>query len=69
MWIAAPLTTIIVINQRKSNTRSHPNPSYARKFMTHRIAVSVEKSTVVSNDSKHRRRTAHQASAGLFPAI
>jgi hypothetical protein len=38
MWIAAPLTTIIVINQWKSNTRSDPNPSYAREFMTHTIA-------------------------------
>lgn len=43
MWIAAPLTKIIVINQRKSNTRSDPNPSYAREFMTHTIAVSEEK--------------------------
>jgi hypothetical protein len=43
MWIAAPLTKIIVISQRKSITRNHPNPSYPRKFMTHRIAVSVEK--------------------------
>jgi hypothetical protein len=42
MWIAAPLTKIIVTNRRKSNTCSDPNPSYAHEFMTHTIAVSEE---------------------------
>jgi hypothetical protein len=38
MWIAAPLATIIVINQWKSNTRIDPKPSHPREFMTHTIA-------------------------------
>jgi hypothetical protein len=39
------LTTIIVINQWKSNTRSDPNPSYTRELMTHTIAVSEGRSS------------------------
>src|SRR5215831_13880240 len=38
MWIAAPLTKIIVTNRRKSNTRIDPKPSYVREFVTHMIA-------------------------------
>jgi hypothetical protein len=43
MWIAAPLTKIIVINQRKSNTSSDPKSSYAREFMARTIAITEEK--------------------------
>jgi hypothetical protein len=51
MWIAAPLTRIIVINRRKSNTRSDLNPSHVREFMTHTIAVSEEKGSAKDQPS------------------
>jgi len=45
------LTKIIVINRQKSNARSDPNPSYAREFMTHTIAVSEEKGSAKDQPS------------------